>query len=488
MLDVFFRNIDREDVIRIFGRIDREGVPGWAGSEDQYVMYEAEIYPVMLVLSRLYQEYHKEKPVKRQFDKTMFADFIWRLRELDFVTIRREDMDEEEGLIARDNESPVRRGGKTKTTLSFADLSGFLTQSHLHLPEHLLARFVTSLLAKPFVILTGLSGSGKTRLAHLFARWICEKESQICLVPVGADWTNREALLGYPNALEQGRYVQPDHGVLNLLIEATRPYNRQRPYFLILDEMNLSHVERYFADFLSVMESGGSIPLHPKGEEWQDCPVPASVHFPDNLFVIGTVNVDETTYMFSPKVLDRAHVIEFRITPEEMKAYLSNPQRITPEAVSRRGVSLAAAFVGRARRTEEIQMEELSATLFSFFSELRKVGAEFGYRTASEIGRFVSQGQMLRPDWSIDDLTDAAVMQRLLPRLHGARRRLEPVLRTLAMLCLSEEEAVEPYLGEIRSVAEGVAAGKVRYPLSLDKIVRMHRAAMENGFAGYPEA
>jgi len=131
------------------------------------------------------------------------------------------------------------------------------------------------------------------------------------MVSVGADWTNREPILGYPNALESGKYVKPDNGVLDLILNAELDPNK--PYFLILDEMNMSHVERYFADFLSAMESTErTISLHPEGEEWDDCDVPASLILPQNLFIIGTVNIDETTYMFSPKVLDRANVIEFR--------------------------------------------------------------------------------------------------------------------------------------------------------------------------------
>lgn len=126
------------------------------------------------------------------------------------------------------------------------------------------------------------------------------------MVPVGADWTNREPLLGYPNALSEGEYVMPENGALELLIQAGKEENRNKPYFLILDEMNLSHVERYFADFLSVMESQEAIPLHPDTEIWKKCRVPAKISLPSNLFIIGTVNIDETTYMFSPKVLDRA--------------------------------------------------------------------------------------------------------------------------------------------------------------------------------------
>ncbi|MBK9484515.1 MAG: DUF3578 domain-containing protein [Chitinophagaceae bacterium] len=116
-------------------------------------------------------------------------------------------------------------------------------------------RFIASLLTKPFVILTGLSGSGKTKLAQAFAMWICDDENQYSIIPVGADWTNREPLLGFPNALKEKEYVKPENKVLDLIIEANKIENSDKPFFLILDEMNLSHVERYFADFLSVMES-----------------------------------------------------------------------------------------------------------------------------------------------------------------------------------------------------------------------------------------
>ena len=109
--------------------------------------------------------------------------------------------------------------------------------------------------------------------------------------------------------------------ILDLLLEASLDTNSAKPIFLILDEMNLSHVERYFADFLSALESrDAGLHLHRegKGKRLPRQPggladVPETLRLPRNVFVVGTVNVDETTYMFSPKVLDRANVIEFRV-------------------------------------------------------------------------------------------------------------------------------------------------------------------------------
>lgn len=204
--------------------------------------------------------------------------------------------------------------------------------------NHLIYRFTSSLLTKPFVILTGLSGSGKTKIAQTFATWISESKEQYTIVPVGADWTNREPLLGYPNSLDRNHYVLPESGGLKILIAAFHNYrdngediSKCKPYFLILDEMNLSHVERYFADFLSAMESGDHIKLYADGKRsWKidangnydpQFHVEQQIKLPPNLFIIGTVNIDETTYMFSPKVLDRANTIEFRISDDDMESF-----------------------------------------------------------------------------------------------------------------------------------------------------------------------
>ena len=73
--------------------------------------------------------------------------------------------------------------------------------------DKLITRFLSSLLTKPFVILLGLSGSGKTKLAQSFVQWICQEGNQYRIIPVGADWTNRDPLLGYPNALKPDEYV-----------------------------------------------------------------------------------------------------------------------------------------------------------------------------------------------------------------------------------------------------------------------------------------
>jgi 5-methylcytosine-specific restriction enzyme B len=349
----------------------------------------------------------------------------------------------------------------------------------------LITRFIASLLTKPFVILTGLSGSGKTKLAQAFVQWICQDESQYRVIPVGADWTNREPLLGYPNALNPEEYVKPDSGVLDLIIRAN--HKPDLPHFLILDEMNLSHVERYFADFLSVMESQEEIPLYAEGMLQKG--VPAKLKVPPNLFIIGTVNIDETTNMFSPKVLDRANTIEFRVTKEEMKKYLENFKEINMKTLSGKGPGMAKDFLNMSstKKIAATDITEINDALLKFYGELKKTGAEFGYRCASEILRLIHQLTALDNTLTTNQKIDIAIIQKLLPKLHGSRRKLSPVLEKLGSFCVTEKLDVIKDVFEKDDFDFENHSG-VLFPLALEKIARMHKGAIDNGFASFAEA
>jgi 5-methylcytosine-specific restriction protein B len=365
------------------------------------------------------------------------------------------------------------------------DIRSFITlakKAGLIFSPQLIQRFGASLCTKPFVICSGLSGSGKTKLAQAFVQWICQDENQYRIIPVGADWTNREPLLGYPNALEPEKYVKPDSGVLDLIIQANN--QPELPHFLILDEMNLSHVERYFADFLSVMESGEEIPLYSEGTVENG--VPSRLKVPSNLFIIGTVNIDETTNMFSPKVLDRANTIEFRVTRDEMKNFLGDIRAINMDALTGKGAGMAKSFLDMAANRDFATDESINEALVQFFGELKKTGAEFGYRSATEILRLIHQLTVLDAGFTTEEKIDIAIMQKLLPKLHGSRRKLCPVLETLGSFCIT---------GDIKIVKDvfdkadfDFNGANVLYPLSLEKISRMYRGAIDNGFASFAEA
>ena len=368
---------------------------------------------------------------------------------------------------------------ETMTILPFSITSVVetLISTGLIYSETLIKRLAYSLMAKPFVILSGLAGSGKTQLALTFAKCLSENiEEQVCTVSIGADWTNREPLLGYPNALNKDEYVKPESGVLQLLMRANE--DSSKPYFLILDEMNLSVVERYFADFLSAMESGEPIKLWDgnESEEDENKYVPKEIHLPKNVFIIGTINVDETTYMFSPKVLDRANVIEFKIAPDEMDKYLGKKVNINLKAGYSACADMAVDFVNKANSQVE-KDEKNKVVLLSFFKELKKVNAEFGYRTVNEISRYLhfSDGEL-----SADSAIDTAILQKLLPKLHGSRKKLVPVLTSLWKLCLKD--------GVAKEIDAEFDATDFKYPESAEKIQRMYHAVVDNGFTSFAEA
>ncbi|KAA5534513.1 hypothetical protein F0919_07785 [Taibaiella lutea] len=376
---------------------------------------------------------------------------------------------------------------ETFSDIDSKTIAASITKSNLQLSNDLILRFTGALLTKPFVILTGLSGSGKTKLAQAFSSWICEDDSQYCIVPVGADWTNREPLLGFPNALIPDEYIMPQNGALKLIIESKKEENKNKPYFLILDEMNLSHVERYFADFLSAMESKSDIELHSIKEEKNK--IPSKINLPSNLFIIGTVNIDETTYMFSPKVLDRASVIEFRVSEGEMKAYLDTATEVNMESIKNQGAGMGQDFITLAsEKSLTLQAEDittLNKSLLEFFLELKKTGSEFGYRSASEILRFAAVVKKLNSEWTIDMITDAAIMQKLLPKVHGSRKKLAPVLEQLGSLCLKEGQAIKDVFDKKETPNHAEIA---KYPTSLEKITRMYHNLLDNGFTSYAEA
>lgn len=342
--------------------------------------------------------------------------------------------------------------------------------------EKLIKRYVCSLMTKPFVILSGLAGSGKTQLALVFARVMSENiDQQLCVVPVGADWTNREPLLGYPNALKQGEYMLPECGALQIMMRAFR--NPNKPYFLVLDEMNLSYVERYFADFLSALESHQEIPLWEKPDEC-DSEVPAKIVLPKNLFIIGTINVDETTYMFSPKVLDRANVIEFKISENEMETFLKQNMNVSVDPADGLCANMGQDFVDKSTQKETGSSALAQETLIEFFKVLKKVNAEFGYRSATEIYRFIAKA---KDCGMIDEqILDAAIVQKLLPKLHGSRKKLEPALKALWKLCMDNDHTTEPITLDNLKFA--------KFPESADKIQRMMQTALENGFTSFAEA
>ncbi|MEV4619953.1 hypothetical protein AB0J74_14755 [Asanoa sp. NPDC049573] len=345
-------------------------------------------------------------------------------------------------------------------------------------PESTLVRaFLSGILAKPFAVLTGLSGSGKTQLAMRLGDWLgldANGRQRYLVVPVRPDWTGPEALLGYEDALRTAEektsmWFVPE--ALQLVLRAIE--DPTVPYLLILDEMNLAHVERYFADFLSGTESRQSIlpelVRRDDGSSWEvRSDSGERVPLPRNLFVVGTVNVDETTYMFSPKVLDRAWTYEFRVDADALDPDGGRPSAATsaPDAVVQQLCSLVEDDDWHRRNPYE-QRDALVNRLREMHRKLAQVGFEFGHRTMFESLRFAAiyagMGGSTPP--GVDEVFDLILMQKILPRLHGSRRRLEPLLVDIS-----------------NQVRDGG-----RWPLTGAKVERMLETLRANQFVSFAE-
>lgn len=338
----------------------------------------------------------------------------------------------------------------------------------------LVRAFLSGLLAKPFAILTGLSGSGKTQLAMRLGDWLgsdADGRSRYLVVPVRPDWTGPEALLGYEDALRSAEakatvWYAPE--ALQFILRAAA--DPTVPYLLILDEMNLAHVERYFADFLSGAESREPVlpdlVRNEEGSTWELRSIPSErLPLPRNLFVVGTVNVDETTYMFSPKVLDRAWTYEFRVDADAL-----DPDHGRPSPAPAGSDGVIQQLCGLVEDDEWQRnhpyafREELVSALREVHRKLAAIGFEFGHRTMFESLRFAAIYAAMSPAAAtVDEVLDLLLMQKILPRLHGSRRRLEPFLVDLE------------------------TASSSRWPLTHSKAQRMLETLRANQFVSFAE-
>lgn len=338
---------------------------------------------------------------------------------------------------------------------------------------------IASIAAKPFVILTGMSGSGKTQLALRLGDWFGEGPtgSRFLAVPVRPDWTGPEALFGYEDALrppKDGRAAWFVPRTLEFLLSASQ--DPTMPYLLLLDEMNLAHVERYFSDFLSGVESRDRVlPNVLRGEdgEWRRDPdEPALIPLPRNVVVIGTVNVDETTYQFSPKVLDRATTFEVRTSTAELTDHGERPSAARPGEDR-----LLEDFVqwmiddSWQRRVDTSKVAELLRRLHVLLAETDN---EFGHRVFYESRRLA----VALTDLGLSDayeILDHIVLLKILPRIHGSRRRAEPVLKKLTEFANNPEADGSP-----TTTAPALT-------LTAAKLIRMSRSAELNQFVSFTE-
>ena len=174
-----------------------------------------------------------------------------------------------------------------------------------------------------------------------------------------------------------------------------------------------------------------------------------------------------------------------------MKSFLANPVKPDLDVIAGQGAQYAKAFVAAAKQKDvpldEATRDSVSNVLMKFFPELKEAGAEFGYRTAHEICRFVYfHKELSGEDWEFNPAMDAAIMQKLLPKLHGSKKKLGPVLAALINLCLKEAFRSED---KKTPVADGILIEEnALYWNSIEKLKRMRKRLQEHGFTSFAEA
>lgn len=302
----------------------------------------------------------------------------------------------------------------------------------------LIENFYLGLKSKPFVILAGTSGTGKTRLVKLFAEAI---QAKYLPVPVRPDWSDSSDLFGHKDL--NGNFIKG--AIIDFVKDAID--DKTTPYILCLDEMNLARVEYYMSDILSVIETREfdenkkitSKPLVSKEycrnsngrNEYGE------LQFPGNLYIVGTVNMDETTFPFSKKVLDRANTIEFSYVD-----LLSMPSFSTASAdkITVTNEFLVSKYItlNDCDAVDKEYIAGVCTTLSRINGILEIANAHIGYRVRDEIVFYMLNN---READLLDDKVafDNQIMQKILPRIQGSSESIKTMLGELLKICESEK-------------------------------------------------
>ncbi len=353
-----------------------------------------------------------------------------------------------------------------------------------------IANLYLALKTKPFVILTGPSGTGKTQLVRLFAEAIGYRNNCL-MIPVRPDWTDSSELLGYRDL--KGNYQS---GRLIALIQKAHEHPKQL-FFVILDEMNLARVEYYLPEFLSVLETRrwngeqvitDSILGIGKSQPSSDFEGLAQLGWPANLYLIGTVNMDDTTHPFSPKVLDRAQTIEFSTVQLDWPvAYES----IDPmEGVASDFLATPYLHANDLDASQKKQLQPVINWLNQINDALAMVDLSIGYRVRDEVAFYMMHRMNIRELVSEGEALDRLMAQKILPRIQGTSGRVSNLLvklmQILAPKALEEltHTSALKYADLYRLLGDPVKK-KLPFPLSLEKLLMMYQRLEEDGYTSY---
>ena len=330
--------------------------------------------------------------------------------------------------------------------------------------------YLTAIKSKPFLLLAGISGTGKSRIVRELAFMTCPKKLQdedgttpgnYCMIEVKPNWHDSSELLGYYSSFNGGgyRFTKFDRFVVKAWL------NPNVPFFVCLDEMNLAPVEQYFAEFLSILETRsrdneGNVVTGAlvdkqyfkddtnmkeyfglvKGDDWtikvRSGLVNKGLTLPPNLIVIGTVNMDDTTYQFSRKVIDRAMTIE--MNGGELSQMFGNSNSLkyrSDEDVVKIGM-FKAPYINADEVLERHDglsnsiKEKLPKKLEAINTALKDTPFQVSYRVLNELVIYLgvlmdettAKGEAIDDDALpalIDQAIDQITLMKILPRIEG---------------------------------------------------------------------
>lgn len=349
--------------------------------------------------------------------------------------------------------------------------------------------YFAAIRTKPFVLLAGISGIGKSRIVRELAFMscpdlgkLCDDETtpgNYCMIEVKPNWHDSSELLGYASGIKEKYIVTP---FVKFLIKAMR--YPEVPFFVCLDEMNLAPVEQYFAEYLSVLETrkmdgdaivSGSlinkdifnkyednifIDLGLKTEErtdleneWENNTAIENdlkefgLRLPPNVIVVGTVNMDDTTHQFSRKVIDRAMTIEMNnvnfeemFSNEDMLRYFEEP--LPYELLLADCASANHAFELIPEEAEELKAKTVDR-MQMLDGKLQHTPFRVAYRVQNELVLYFRNMRFANPEKSFIEIfvptVDAILNMKVLPRIEGDEDLVEKPLKELLSWCTDND-------------------------------------------------
>jgi len=376
-------------------------------------------------------------------------------------------------------------------------LIAYLSANGFYFEPWQVAAYITALRTKPFVILAGISGTGKTKLPRLVAQ-ACGIHSVV--IPVRPDWTDSSDLLGYTDL--QGKF-RP-----GALLEFARQAaaDLDHPYVIVLDEMNLARVEHYLAEVLSRIEerritAGRWLcdPLLASGHHQLENEVWRQVALPPNLAIVGTVNMDESTHSFSRKVLDRAFTLEMSDVDLSVWGTANSnmqPQEWPVGVLAPRYTSLVQIPQEDAAAVQIVKTVNETLTILN--QHLRLAQLQVGYRVRDEIALFMLNAKDVADFFRTKDdgvvaPLDLALSMKILPRIVGGSGA---VRRTLAAILGWSEKGVQESGGFTEEDADTLTAKWINsgrpgampdaaFPRSAARACLMWERLNDDGFTSY---